>query len=127
MPLLQLLAATLGSPDLAFSSNPLSARYFQEVGTKTCCWRHGEASILFIPQTQKQPPQLREQPKKETHLGLREMIENLHNLIYQNCRNCGGIVQTGSCRISIINGMNVDACISAHEAPSTDQLDEKLV
>ena len=31
------------------------------------------------------------------------MIEILHDVIYKNCRNYGSIVNTGSCRIPIIN------------------------
>ena len=31
------------------------------------------------------------------------MIERLHDLIFQNCRNYGSRVYVGSCRISVIN------------------------
>ena len=35
------------------------------------------------------------------------MIEILHDLIYQNCRNYGSTTYVGSCRISIINCRNI--------------------
>ena len=43
-------------------------------------------------------------PRKKCQKGaIMLMINILHELIYQNPRNCGGIVFLGACRISIIN------------------------
>ena len=42
------------------------------------------------------------------------MMEGQHDLTYQNCTNCGGIVHIGSCRISIINNMLREPNMRAH-------------